>query len=518
MSQAGKGKIYLVGAGPGDPELITFKAVRAIAAAEVIVYDYLVNPALLEHARPEAERIYVGKKAGAHTLRQEEINALLVKLASQGKIVTRLKGGDPFVFGRGGEEALEAVEAGVEFEVIPGVTAGVAVPAYAGIPVTQRGVASSVTFITGHEDPRKEESDIDWAALAALRSTLVFYMGVSRLESIAAQLVAHGLPGSTPAAVIHRGATAHQRTVCGTLADIAARVREAALAAPAIIVVGEVVALREKLDWFERRPLFGRTVIVTRSREQASVFTGRLAELGAAVIELPAIEIGDSPDPDIVRRAVDRLPGGFDWVVFTSVNGVERFFRSLRRAGKDVRALAGARLAAIGPSTAAALESAGLSVDMLPEKFVAESVADSFAKLGESLEGKRILLPRAEIARKVLPEALAALGAEVMEVPVYSTRITRPENLPQVLTELAAGQVDLVTFTSSSTVDNFVELVGLDSLKGLGGKPVYAAIGPVTEATAAGYGLAPLISAGTHTIEGLTALIENYFAKDSVRY
>jgi len=518
MSQAAKGKIYLVGAGPGDPELITLKAVRAIAAAEVIVYDYLVNPVLLEHARPEVERIYVGKKAGAHTLRQEDINALLVKLASQGKIVTRLKGGDPFVFGRGGEEALEAVTAGIEFEVIPGVTAGVAVPAYAGIPVTQRGITASVTFITGHEDPRKEESDIDWATLAASRSTLVFYMGVSRLESIAAQLTSHGLPDSTPAAVIHRGTTSSQRTVCGSLANIAVRVREAALAAPAIIVVGEVVALRGKLDWFERRPLFGRTVIVTRSREQASVFTGRLAELGAAVIELPSIEIGDSPDPEAVQRALDRLPGGFDWVVFTSVNGVDKFVQFLRRAGKDVRALAGARLAAIGPATATALESAGLTVDILPEKFVAESVAESFAKLGDYLAGKRILLPRAEIARKVLPEALAGLGAEVTEVPVYSTRITRPENLPQVIEELSAGRVDLITFTSSSTVDNFVELVGLENLQGLSGPPVYAAIGPVTEATAAGYGLAPLISAGTHTIEGLVSLIENYFAKGRAQH
>lgn len=513
MTESSRGRIFLAGAGPGDPELITLKAVRAIAAADVIVYDYLVNPELLKHARPEAERIYVGKQAGAHTMRQEEINSLLVRLAGEGKVVTRLKGGDPFVFGRGGEEALEAVKAGIEFEIVPGVTAGVAATAYAGIPVTQRGLTSSVTFITGHEDPQKDESDIDWANLASSRGTLVFYMGVSRLEQIAARLVENGMPESTPAAVIHRGTTTVQRTAAGTLADIAGKVRAGALTAPAIIVVGEVVSLREKLSWFEKRPLFGRTVIVTRSREQASDFSRLLAEKGARVIELPSISIGESPDPEAVRRAVGRMPGGYDWIVFTSVNGVERFLGFLREAGKDVRAMAGARLAAIGPATAGVLERMGLSVDLLPEKFVAESLAESFNALSGGMDGLRVLLPRAELARKILTESLLAMGAIVDEVPVYSTRTAQPENLSQVLDELADGKVDMVTFTSSSTVDNFVSLAGMERLACSSGRPVYAAIGPVTETTALKYGLSPVITSGTHTIEALAGLIENYFAK-----
>jgi len=512
MTESSRGRIYLAGAGPGDPELITLKAVRAIAAADVIVYDYLVNPELLKYSRPEAERIYVGKQAGAHTLRQEEINSLLVRLAGEGKVVTRLKGGDPFVFGRGGEEALEAVKAGIEYQIAPGVTAGVAATAYAGIPVTQRGLTSSVTFITGHEDPQKEESDIDWSNLASSRGTLVFYMGVSRLEQIAARLVENGMPDSTPAAVIHRGTTASQRTVAGTLADIAGKVRAAALTAPAIIVVGAVVSLREKLAWFENRPLFGRTVIVTRSREQASDFSRLLTEKGARVIELPTISIGASPDPEAVRRAVGRMPGGYDWIVFTSVNGVERFLGFLREAGKDVRAMSGARLAAIGPATAGVLERMGLSVDLFPEKFVAESLVDSFKSLSAGMEGQRVLIPRAELARKVLTESLLAMGAKVDEVPVYSTRTAQPENLPQVLDELTSGKVDMVTFTSSSTVDNFVSMVGNERIAGLTGPPAYAAIGPVTEATALKYGLSPVITSGIHTIEALARLVESYFA------
>lgn len=511
MTTGKKGKIYLVGAGPGDPELATLKAVRAIREADALVYDYLVNPALLDHASPEAERIYVGKQAGRHTMPQEEINRLLVRLASGGLVVTRLKGGDPFVFGRGGEEALAAVEAGIEFEVVPGVTAGVAVPAYAGIPVTQRGITTSVTFVTGHEDPGKEESEINWANLAVSRGTLVFYMGVSRLGHISRSLIGNGMSARTPVAAIHRGTTARQRTVAGTLDNIETRVLEAGLTAPAIIVVGEVTALSGKLQWFETRPLFGRTVIVTRSREQASDFSRLLAEKGARVIELPTIRISDSPDRRALDAAIRKLPE-YDWIVFTSVNGVKRFMYYLNEAGQDVRALGKASLCAIGPSTADALREMGLRVDMLPEKFVAEAVVEEFRKIGD-LAGRRVLLPRAEIARKVLPDSLRDMGASVDEVPVYSTVAEAPENLDEVLEELRAGRVDAVTFTSSSTVDNFVGMLGSENLTSFTPSLVFAAIGPITAKTASEHGLSPLISAQTHTVGALAELLEEHFRR-----
>jgi uroporphyrinogen III methyltransferase / synthase len=507
--QAGKGKIYLVGAGPGDPELATLRAVRAIREAQVLVYDYLVNPELLEYASPECEKIYVGKKAGCHTLRQEEINSLLVGRASAGQVVCRLKGGDPFVFGRGGEEALAAAGAGIEFEVVPGVTAGVAAPAYAGIPVTQRGMASSVTFVTGHEDPAKEESDLDWAHLARSRGTLVFYMGVSHLGAIASRLIAGGMDPQTPAAVVHRGTTASQRTVEGPLAGIEERALAAGLEAPSVIIVGHVAALREKLNWYETRPLFGRTILVTRTREQASGFSKLLREQGARVIEMATIRIEGSPDPSAVEAALGRL-ATYDWIVFTSANWVERFLSRLFDSGRDVRALGEASLCAIGPATAAALERYGLRVDRVPESYVAESLAGSFAEKGD-LKGKKILLPRAEIARRVIPEALRSLGAEVDEVAVYSTRIEAPDNLEEVRSELALGKIDAVTFTSSSTVENFVRLIGEETLARLRGRVLFAAIGPITAQKASDYNLEPLISSSTYTVPALADLLREHF-------
>ncbi|MFH1068930.1 MAG: uroporphyrinogen-III C-methyltransferase, partial [Candidatus Glassbacteria bacterium] len=484
-----KGRIILVGSGPGDPGLITVKGRQAIEDAQVLVYDYLAPEELLGFAPPECEKIYVGKKAGCHTLQQEEISRLLVEKAVSGKTVVRLKGGDPFVFGRGGEEALEAAAAGVAFEVIPGVTAGVAVPAYAGIPVTHRGLTSTLTFVTGHEDPTKEESDIDWPSLAAGGGTLVFYMGIGRLGKIADRLLAHGRPGKTPVAVIQRGTTQMQRTVVGKLKDIEEKVKREGLEPPAMIVVGEVVGLREKLSWFEKSPLFGRTVIVTRAREQASDFTRRLQEAGARVIEMPTIRIGPCPDPAALDRALERI-GGFDWIVFTSVNGVKALVDELIARGLDVRALGAASLCAIGPATAAALTRLGLKVDLVPETYVAESIVEALKNRGP-LDGKRIFLPRAEIARKVLPEALTALGAEVVEAAVYSTRIESPDNLDQVKQALVDGRIDVVTFTSSSTVENFVTLVGQDIAGRAAGRTVYAAIGPVTAEKAASFGLKP---------------------------
>jgi len=508
-----KGKIILVGAGPGDPGLVTVRGKQAIEQAEVLVYDYLVHPALLDYAPEDCEKIYVGKRAGCHTMRQEEINSLLVEKAGGGKVVVRLKGGDPFVFGRGGEEALAASEAGVRFEVVPGVTAGVAVPAFAGIPVTQRGITSTVAFITGHEDPQKEESDIDWSHLARFSGTLVFYMGVGRLAKITGKLIEHGAPPQTPVAVIHRGTTEEQKTVAGTLENIEKRVNKAGIKPPAVIVVGRVVELRERLNWFESAPLFGRTVLVTRAREQASDFSRLLKNFGARVIEMPTIKIVDSPEPEAVCEAVGRL-GDYDWIVFTSVNGVKRLFSKMREAGLDVRAFGSASLAAIGPATAGELESSGLKVELVPDSYVAEAVVDAFKSRGD-LAGKKVLLPRAQEARKVLPEALRGLGAEVDEIALYSTRIEKPENLEEVRKDLASGSIDVVTFTSSSTVHNFVELIGKEEVSRLSGKMLFAAIGPVTAETAKTYGLGPLILPREYTIEALAMVICNHFAKQS---
>jgi len=508
-----KGKIYLVGAGPGDPELITLKGIRAIERADVLVYDYLASRTLLEHAGDDCEQIYVGKKAGRHTLAQEQINSLIVERAAAGAVVTRLKGGDPFMFGRGGEEALEAAAAGLEFEVIPGVTAGVAVPAAAGIPVSQRGMTSAVAFITGHEDPRKKKSDINWKELANLSATLVFYMGLARLGSIAGNLISHGMDPETPAAVIHRGTTELQRTVTGRLKDIEQKVEEAGLEPPVIIVVGQVVSLRERLNWFESKPLFGVSILVTRAREQASGFSKALAEYGARVVEMPTIRIGESPEPGKVADAIAKLDE-YDWLIFTSVNGVERFFHYLRAAGKDLRALGRrAFLCAIGPATGAALEAYGLRVDLVPESYVAESVVEALKSRG-GLRGKRILLPRAAVAREFIPEALGALGATVDEVAVYSTEIEAPENLDRVLGELDEGKIDVVTFTSSSTVKNFIKLVGEPAAAGLSGKTLVASIGPVTADTAGKHGLKTDIMPAEYTIEGLTAAVCAHFAAE----
>jgi len=506
-----KGKMILVGAGPGDLDLITVKGLGAIRKAEVLVYDYLVPVELLSYAGKDCEKIYVGKKAGCHSMSQKEISRLIVEKARQGRLVVRLKGGDPFVFGRGGEEALAALEAGVEFEVIPGVTAGVAVPAYAGIPVTHRGITTSVTFVTGHEDPDKEGSGIDWAGLGSGSGTLVFYMGVGRLGKIAANLIGQGRAPATPVAVIHRGTTEHQKTVIGTLENIESKVVEAGLEPPAVVVVGEVVGLRGKLDWFETRPLFGRTVIVTRSREQASEFSGLLREQGARVIELPTIGIGPGPDPQSVKKALLRL-AEYDWIVFTSANGVRIFLDALRRENLDVRAMGRAGLCAIGPATAAALEASGLKVDLVPEAYAAESVVDALGSQGD-LSGKRVLLPRAEIARKVLPERLRALGALVDDIALYSTQIEQPENLDQVRQQLAAGEIDLVTFTSSSTVENFAALAGGKALRAAAERTLFASIGPITSAKAEEYGLKTAIMPETYTITALSEAIRDYFSQ-----
>jgi uroporphyrinogen III methyltransferase/synthase len=488
------GRVTLVGAGPGDPGLITLHGVEALRQADAVVYDYLASPELLAHAPEQAELIYVGKQAGRHTLAQSEINALLVRLAREGKRVVRLKGGDPFVFGRGGEEAEALVAAGVPFDVVPGVTSAIAAPAYAGIPVTHRGVASSLAIVTGHEDPQKATSAIDWGSLAGI-DTLVFLMGVANLPAIAAELIAHGRRSDTPAAVIQWGTVGRQRTVTGTLADIATRVEEAGLGSPAVTVVGAVVGLRERLRWFDRRPLLGLRVLVTRTREQAGRLAEGLRALGAEPVECAVIETAPPLDWAPLDRAIGEL-GAYRWIAFTSANGVEAFFARLALAGRDARALAGARLAAIGPATAAALAARGLRADVVPAEFVAEALADA---LGD-VRGARVLLARADIARPALAERLRAAGALVDEVVAYRT--VRPEGLEARLRQALAG-ADVVTFTSSSTVRNLFEALGpSEAAQALRGVAV-ACIGPVTAQTARELGLEPAVVAEEYTIEGL---------------
>ncbi|MCL4533890.1 MAG: hydroxymethylbilane synthase [Bacteroidetes bacterium] len=495
------GKVYLVGGGPGEPGLLTVRGQELLRRAQVVVYDRLVDERLLAQVPAQAERVYVGKAADRHTLRQEEINALLVAKGHEGKMVVRLKGGDPYVFGRGGEEALALREAGVPFEVVPGVTSAVAVPAYAGIPVTHRRVAASFTVITGHEDPTKSGSQVDWGHLPD--GTLVFLMGTENLSQIARSLVAHGRPAGTPAAFIHRGTTPFQRTIVGSLEDIAERVAGSRLGPPGILVVGEVVCLQERLAWFEERPLFGRRVLVTRSREQASAFSALLREEGAEPLELPAIEIRTMDDYTALDAAVRSLDD-YDWVAFTSANGVRFFWDRLRAAGKDARALP--LVCAIGPATAAALAERGVVADLQPEEYVAEALAKALSERG--IAGRRFLLPRAAEAREVLPRELELAGASVTEVAAYRTVV--PEDSRARLAALLLEGVDAIAFTSSSTVRNLVHLLD-GEVRRLAGIAI-AAIGPITADTVQGLGLPVDVVAAEYTIPGLVTALKEYFA------
>ena len=503
MSQ---GRVYLVGAGPGDPSLITVKGIECLKRAEVVVYDHLLDEVLLGNCPPQAERIYAGKRAAHHALRQEEINALLVAKAKSGKTVVRLKGGDPFVLGRGGEEG-EALRAeGIKFEVVPGVTSAVAVPSYAGIPVTHRGLASSFAVITGHEDPTKETSSLNWEYLAKGADTLVFLMGTQNLEEIASKLVSNGRDLDTPAAVISNGTRPNQQTVTGTLGSIADEVDKSGLKPPAIIVVGKVVSMREHLNWFEDRPLFGKRVLVTRARHQASAMSELLAERGAIPIELPAIEIG-AADTTGVDDAISRL-SKFDWLVFTSVNGVSYFFERVQALGKDSRALGGVSVAAIGPATAEAIRRRGIRPDFVPTEFTSEGIlADIRAR---NVSGKRFLLARADIADQALVDGLRKLGADVEEVVAYQTRDSG-QGMLQAKEAIAAGEVDVVTFASSSTVKNLMSALGRHA--DLHGAKV-ACIGPKTADAAREAGLNLDIVATESTIASMVDAIEDYFRKE----
>ncbi|MBS3731278.1 MAG: uroporphyrinogen-III C-methyltransferase [Desulfobacterales bacterium] len=501
------GIVYLIGAGPGDPGLVTQKGIACIAAADVLVYDYLASAELLKYARDDAELIYVGKKGGDHTLSQDGINALLVEKAAAGNVVARLKGGDPFIFGRGGEEIEELIAAGLAFEVVPGVTSAVAAPAYAGIPLTHRQFASCVTFITGHEDPNKTDSMINWDALAATGGTLVFLMGVKNLPNITRRLVEAGMDKQTPAALVRWGTTPDQQSVSGTLETIYDNVQAAGLKPPCIIVIGDVVQLREKMQWFEKRPLFGKRIVVTRARKQASDLVQKLSDLGAACLEVPAIEIVPPADLAPLDAAVEAI-ADYDWLVFTSVNGVDVFFDRLRAAGKDTRALGRIRTAAIGPATAQRMVDNGLNADIVPESYRAESVVSAFENL--DVAGKKILLPRAEGARPVLPEELTKMGAKVDEVISYRA-VQGTAGAEQLAAQLKAGEIDMVTFTSSSTVRNFMALLDESEATDLLSGVTIAAIGPITAETAEEMGLQADVVADEYTIEGLCRAITQYY-------
>ncbi|CAN5651376.1 uroporphyrinogen-III C-methyltransferase [soil metagenome] len=498
-----KAKCYLVGAGPGDLGLVTLRAKELIEQAEVLVYDYLCNPEMLRWAPEAAERIYAGKKAGEHTLSQEEINALLVEKTRAGKRVVRLKGGDPFVFGRGGEEAQALAHAGLAFEVVPGVTSAVAAPAYAGIPITHRGSNSHVTFFTGHEDPAKEESSIDFAALAQLGGTQVMLMGVERIGAIAAQMMASGMRADLPVALTRWGTTARQETLIGTLENIAQLVVESGFSAPAVAVFGEVVSLRKELNWFEKRPLAGKRVVVTRTRTQAGVLSEQLRSLGADVIELPTIRI----EPPTDLRAFAELvqdAHAYDWIVFTSPNGVNAFFELFYKLYDDAREIGAARIAAIGPATAQRLKDFHMHIDLQPEQFVAEALVKEFKKQG-GVENLKILLARAEKARDVLPKELSAMGGIVDEGFAYRTvPETRDENGAR--RRFAEEGADLITFASSSTVENFLAL-GLPWPAGM----QVASIGPITSRTARDLGLSVDVEARRHDIPGLVDAIQKFY-------
>ena len=510
MAKPPKGKVFLVGAGPGDPDLLTVKGKECISEADVVVYDYLANKVLLEYAKDDAEIIYAGKKGGCHTMSQEDISSMIVKKAKMGRTVVRLKGGDPFIFGRGGEEAQQLVRAGVAFEVVPGVTSAIAVPAYAGIPLTHRDYTSTVAFITGHEEPGKKESDIAWEKLSTGAGTLVFLMGVGNLPLIAERLMHYGRPPDTPAAVIRRGTVSEQRTVAGTLKNIAELIREKDIKPPAIIIIGDVVNLRTELDWFEKRPLFGKRIVVTRAREQASAFLKKLTGLGAECIEFPTIKIVPPRTWDMLDKSIKSI-NNYDWLLFTSVNGVKYFFNRLDTLGKDVRYLHGLKIGAIGPKTAGELQNFGIKPELMPDEYRAEAVVASFEKYG--VRGAKILVPRAAVAREILPDELKKIGAEVDVAPAYETVI--PDHDSGWIREmLEKGDIDMVTFTSSSTVNNFVEALKADDLELQKSMEnvVVACIGPITADTARKNGLNADLVPSDYTIEGLTGEIINYFS------
>lgn len=493
----------MAGAGPGDLGLVTLRVRELVETVDVIIFDYLCNPEILKWAQQDTEIIYAGKKAGQHTLKQDEINALIVEKAGQGKQVLRLKGGDPFLFGRGGEEAESLVEAGLRFEIVPGVTSAIAAPAYAGIPVTHREHTSQLTIFTGHEDPTKEDSSLDYAGLASAPGTKVMLMGVERIGGIMEKLTANGLPRETPVALVRWGTTGKQQSIAGTVGDIADKVAKAGFAAPAVAVIGGVASLRDKLSWFEKRPLFGKQIVVTRTRHQAGALSARLRNLGADVYELPTIRIEPPTDERTFVEAVVHAHQ-YEWIVFTSPNGVTAFFEKFFEIRKDARELGAARIAAIGPATAAKVAEYRFTVDLQPKEYVAEAVVEAFKEQG-SIENQTILLARAEQARDVLPDELTKLGAIVDVAAVYRT-VPETDDVTGGIARFTSEGADLITFTSSSTAENFMALK-LPLPEGT----QTASIGPITSETMRKLGLRVDVEAAKYDIPGLVEAISDHF-------
>ena len=502
------GKVYIIGAGPGDAGLITIKAVECLRLADVVVYDYLVNEELLRYAPAGCRFIYAGKKGGEHTLSQTQINNLLVAEANAGFTVARLKGGDPFIFGRGGEEAENLVAAGIAFEIVPGVTSAIAVPAYAGIPLTHRGMTSTVAFITGNEDPAKEKSDIDWQALAGI-GTLVFLMGVRNIIPITEALIKHGKSPQTPAALIRWGTTPQQEIITSPLADIAAQAQACGFAPPAILVVGKVVDLRETLQWFGQKPLFGKGIVITRPERQADDLARLLEKEGAKIIHFPTIKIIPPHDWSSLDTALNKLDT-YNWIIFTSGNGVQYFFDRLEKQNKDVRELKGIKICCIGPATAEQITKRGIKVALVPEHYVSEGILQSLA--ATDMQGKKVLIPRAAQARDVLPEGLRKMGAAVDIVTAYET-VNSGKKKDELLELLHDQRIDVITFTSSSTVINFLEIMGKDYL--LPAQIKIACIGPITAATARKAGWKVDMQKDEYTMKGLVQALLDYFKGNS---
>lgn len=504
MSKTKTGTVYLVGAGPGDVGLLTLRGAELLRRAEVVIHDTLVSPAVLRLCAPGAEILDAAAQSPDRAGRQAALNQLLLDRARAGRTVVRLKGGDPYVFGRGGEEAAELAGAGIPFEVVPGVSSFSAVPACAGIPLTHRDHASAFTVVTGHEDPARTEAAVDWAAVARLHGTKVVLMGLERLPQITADLIAAGMAASTPVALVRQGSSAAQRTLVGTLADIATRAAEAGLRSPVVAVIGDVVKLRDELNWFETRPLFGVRVVVTRARDQAGEFSRQLAELGAEVLELPTIRIQPPSQREPMIEALAGL-GEYDWVVFTSVNGVNAFFDGLLAAFEDIRSIGNLRLAAVGTATAARLRELRLRVDAVPDEFVGRAVADAIART-ESLENLRVLLARAEAANPDLVAVLEERGAIVDDVSFYRTVPETTEASPAARTLQDEG-ADWLTFTSSSTVTNLNARIPLKDLTRRHPRLRIASIGPETTRTLVGLGVTPAVEANPHTVDALLKAI-----------
>lgn len=507
-----RGKVYLVGAGPGDPGLLTVRGAELLARAEVVVYDALVQPSLIKLAPQGAELLYAGKRSKDHSIPQDQLNQLLVKQAQAGKCVVRLKGGDPYVFGRGGEEAMELAEAGVDFEVVPGISSAVAAACYAGIPITHRDHCSSFLVITGHEEPGKKKEGIDWPAIARAPGTKVILMGVERIREIADTLMENGLAKTEPAAMVRWGTTGKQATLVSTLGSIADEVDRTGFKSPAIAIIGSVVSLRAQLNWFERRPLFGKRIVVTRTRQQASQLSVRLRELGAEVLEIPTIRIEPPKEKMALVEALSEL-SCYEWLVFTSPNGVTAFFDYFFKSFEDIRALGGTRIAAVGPATAAKLKDLHLRVDVMPEEYVAAKVASALQSDG-SVENLKILLLRAEVANRELPKKLEEMGAIVDDVPVYRT-VPETEDLHGVAADFRETGADWITFTSSSTVEHFNARFDLLELKKSRPGVRFLSIGPETSKAIQTLGLQPDLEARTHNIDGMIEALANWAAESS---